>query len=199
MVRARAGRDDGVTLIDVVVAMSLMSIFLAMFTTSILSVYRALNRSEARAASQSQLNIAFLRLDKEIRYAAGIAAPGLVGADQYVEYVQTSAGTAICVQLRLNRSTRQLQRRWWSQSATPTASAWLPIASNVDSGAADGPFTRLPADPTYGFQRLRVTLVARNGSGQTADVRSTDLTFAALNTSLNTSSDTVCAEGRTIP
>ncbi len=193
----RARQDTGYTLVEVVVSMTLLSIVMAIFTTGVLQMYRVANRSEATATAQSQINIAFLRLDKEIRYAAGISTPGTVGSDPYVEYLISYTGTAVCTELRLHVATRQLQRRTWNQGASPlTPSPWIPLASDVSSTQA---FTFTAADATFNFQRLRLKLVATSGAGGTATPKQSDITFTALNTSLTTSSATICIEGRAVP
>jgi hypothetical protein len=195
--RLRAGRDSGITLVEVVVSMSVMSIVLAMFTASVLQMFRSANQDEAISTAQSQVNIAFLRLDKEIRYAAGISTPGPVGADAYVEYLTTNTGNPVCTELRLHVATGQLQRRTWTQGPSPvTPSAWIPLASNVSSAQ---PFTFSAPDGTFNFQRLELKVAVSSGTGGTATSKQTDVTFTALNTSLSTSSATVCTEGRSIP
>jgi type II secretory pathway component PulJ len=184
-------------MIDVVVAMTLMSLFMAMFTGGIVQMYRSANETEAMSTAQAQLTTSFLRLDAEIRYAAGISAPGLVGADSYVEYLITNTGVAMCTELRLDVASGQLQRRSWARDATPPApSGWNPLASDVSSPQ---PFTRSAADSTYNFQRLRLNLVASAGGGTTGAAKQTDVTFTALNTTLLTDSDTVCADQRLLP
>jgi hypothetical protein len=184
-------------MIDVVVAMTLMSVFMSIFTGMVVQMFRSANKNLAIASAQSQVTTAYLRLDKEIRYAAGISAPGPVGDDSYVEYLTTNTGVATCTELRLNAASRQLQRRSWPQAGVPPVpSAWVPLASAVSSPT---PFTFAAADDTYNFQRLRLTLLASAGGGSTAASRQTDVTFTALNTTLGTSSATVCAEGRSLP
>src|SRR6266540_792625 len=193
----RARQDTGYTLVEVVVSMTLLSIVMAIFTTGVLQMYRVANRSEATATAQSQINIAFLRLVKEIRYAAGISTPGTVGSDPYVEYLISYTGTAVCTELRLHVATRQLQRRTWNQGASPlTPSPWIQLASDVSSTQA---FTFSAADATFNFQRLQLKLVATSGAGGTATPKQSDITFTALNTSLTTSSATICIEGRAVP
>jgi len=175
----------------------LVSIFLVMFTGGILQMYRSANKHESLSTAQSQINTAFLRLDKEIRYSSGISTPATVGSDPYVEYLMTNTGTAVCVEVRLHVSNGQLQRRTWTQGASPLVpTAWIPLASGV-SGAT--PFTFTAADPTYNFQRLELKLTGTAGMGTTATTKPTDVTFTALNTSLSTNSTTTCTEGRTVP
>lgn len=195
--RPRAGADTGMTLIELMVSLTVMSVFMTIFTSGVIQMYRAANKDEAASTAQSQVNLAFLRLDKEIRYAAGLSAPDLVGADPYVEYLTTNTGAAVCTELRLHLANGQLQRRTWTRGAVPvTPTPWIPLASGVSSAT---PFTVSAADPTYNFQRLRLALTATSGKGGTAVSKQSDVTFTALNTSLGTSSATLCTEGRDVP
>jgi type II secretory pathway pseudopilin PulG len=194
--------DAGVTLIDVVVSMTIMSVFLAMFTTGILQIYRGTNKTEAITNAQSQLNVVFLRLDKEIRYGSGISVPNATASGGYYfeEYLTSNTGTAICTELRYDPAGKQLSRRTWTQGVTPLVpSAWLPLVSMVNATGGGSPFSLLAADSTYNFQRLRLMLTAVFGAGATSASKAIDVTFSALNTSLTTSSDTVCTEGRAVP
>jgi prepilin-type N-terminal cleavage/methylation domain-containing protein len=195
--RARAGDDAGVSMIEVMVSMVIMSIFMAMFMGGILQVFATMYRGQSSSLAQSQVNQAFLRLDKEIRYAAGISTVGVVSGDQYVEYLTTTGGAATCTELRLDVVDEQLQYRTWDQGASPLApTPWVPLATGLTSTA---PFTFTAADATFNFQRLRLDLTSADGSGGNAVTRRTTITFTALNTSLNTSSDAVCTEGRVVP
>jgi hypothetical protein len=197
MSRPRADRDTGTTLIDVVISTTLMSFCMAMFTTGILQMYRFANKNETISTAQSQLHIAFIRLEKELRYAAGISDPGLVGLNPYVEYLTTNSGNPVCAELRLSVGNQQLQRRTWTHGAAVVApTAWIPLVSGVTTAA---PFTVLAADATYNFQRLQVRLVSSSGAGGTATSTQIDVTFTALNTSLGTPNPSVCTEGRAIP
>lgn len=184
--RIRTGPDDGVTLMEMVVAMTVTAIFMTMFTTAVVQIYGVLDRNDATSTVQAQLNVAFVRLDREIRYAAGITAPGLGSGgstDWYVEYLNT--GTSMCGQLRLHLATgdtvRSLQLRTWASSGSPTA-AWVTLASGLTASGAGGvPFAVLPADTTSDFVRLRLTVTAQSGAGKTGAARATDVTFTALN------------------
>jgi type II secretory pathway pseudopilin PulG len=177
--------------------MAIMSIVMAMFTSGILQIFRTANKNESTSIAQSQLNLTFLRLDKEIRYASGISVPALVGADWYVEFVTVNTGVAVCAELKLVASTGQLLRRQWPQGMTLLAPGpWTPLASGV---SAPQPFTFHAADATANFHRLQLRLTARSGAGDSASSTETDVTFTALNTSLATSSAAVCTEGRSVP
>ncbi|MFI5953672.1 type II secretion system protein J [Cryptosporangium sp. NPDC051539] len=189
--------EAGYTLAEAVVTMVITAIFMGISTTSIISLYSATNRAQAIADGQAQIGVAFGRLDRQIRYASGLSTPGLVNGEPYVEYVTTYTGTPICTQLRVRPSTGQLQQRSWTQgTSTVTPTAWTQLAGDVSSPA---PFTVSTATATFTFQRLSVRLTATTGGAAVAVSRQFGAAFTALNTSLNTQSATVCAEGRAVP
>jgi hypothetical protein len=197
--RLRASSEAGVSLVEVVVAMTIMSVMMAMFTTSMLVLFQSANKNESSMIAQAQIRIAFVRLEKEIRYASGISNTAKTG-DPYVEYVTAVNGTDMCTQLRLNTSSKQLQRRTWVWHASPLVpSAWQPLASPVTALSGIAPFTFTDADATYNFQRLRIRLMSSSGAGKTATTKATNVQFTAINTSTTTDSVDICTEGRVIP
>jgi type II secretory pathway component PulJ len=92
---ARATGDAGVSLVELVVSMTIMTVVLAVFTGAAVQMFHSTSDTETIAAAQSQVNVTFLRLDKEIRYAAGISAPDTSN----VEYLRTDEGTLTCTRL----------------------------------------------------------------------------------------------------
>jgi prepilin-type N-terminal cleavage/methylation domain-containing protein len=183
--------DRGFTMTEIVVTMSVMSVVMAIFTAGVVQMYNTSNKTESLAVSQDQSNTAFLRLDKQIRYASGISTPGTAGGAPYVEYLLSGSGTATCYELRLTES--KLQQRIWPQGGSIALSPWTVLSNGVSSGQ---PFTYLPPDATFNFQRLRLQLTSTYGGNQTLSSANTDITFTALNTTLGTSSASVCTEGR---
>jgi type II secretory pathway pseudopilin PulG len=193
--RVRATGDDGVSMVEVTVGMVIMSVLMSMFLTSVVQMFRTANKSDNVATAQSQISIAFQRLDREIRYAEGISTP-TTGAPWYVEYVTAHTGTSVCTQLWLDTTARQLKRRTWNQSGSYSQIIGVPLASGI---TAIQPFTMYAADTVYNVQRLRVRLTATSGSGASGSTQNIDVTFTAMNTTMSTSSATVCTEGRAIP
>lgn len=180
--------DRGLTLVDLVVAMTVMAIVGAMFTGSVLQMYAVLNRTSAAADAQSQVNAAFLRLDTQIRYAAGITVPG-AGADagQYVEYHVDNTATSTCGQLWFNPAGYALEWRSWRQGDQP--GTWTVLATQVSTAT----FTLAEPGSGAAYQTLTVSLTAGTGP----DTRTLHGTFAALNTNPSTGSVTGCGAGRT--
>jgi type II secretory pathway pseudopilin PulG len=186
--RPRASGDGGITLIEVVVSMTVMTALMSIFTFGVVQMYRSANKVEAVSVAQSQMHTAFQRLDREIRYASGISTPAQVGPDWYVEYLTANGGGPVCVQLRLVGDTRQLQRRTWPSGSTP--GTWGVLASDVGSGQ---PFE---FSHNGNFQRLRLHLVSASGPPGDPVKAETNVTFTALNTLRDTTNHDVCSEGR---
>ncbi|MEV0563967.1 hypothetical protein [Dactylosporangium sp. NPDC050588] len=193
---ARLRREDaGVTLAEMAVTTSIMSVVMAIFTTGVIQLFQAGNNNELVALTESQLNTAFLRLDRNLRYAAGI---GPVHADaagnRFVEYLNTEvSGKPECAQLEMNVAAKVLRRRVWPQTTTPTAK-WVVLANEVD--VAKSSFTLVPSGKYTGFQRLRIVLSVTTNPGRGHTEALTDLTFTALNSSLKDDPNKFCPEAR---
>ena len=201
-------KESGMSLLEVTVTMSIMAVFMVIFTAGMSAIFGSVDKDESLNDAQGQLNVAFLRLDKEVRYASAVSQPGQVGGDWYVEFLTTNSGTPRCTELRLTTAGKLERRTWTHGSAVSSGESWAALASGL---SGDTPFTTLPADPTFNFQRLRLWVRATSGitgggagatgSGTTTE---TDVTFTALNTSLTTDeddddADTICTEGRSEP
>lgn len=194
--RRRFADDRGTTLMEVVVGMALLTVFMGMFTTAMLLMSNTVNKVEAITRSNGEVNNAFLRLDRSVRYAAAISTPVRSGAanDWSVEFATTTTNNTVCTQLRVDSAQTQIQQRTWTVGSNGTSysglTAWTPLASNITNGAAvagsaDQPFS-MP-DPaadkaSTSYQRLTVTLIADSGTSTTAPTRAT-MTFTALNSS----------------
>jgi hypothetical protein len=172
-----------------------------MFTGGVLQVFKNVNKTGAMSSLQSELHVAFSRLDKEIRYASAISQPNAiaVAGNYYVEYLISNSSAATCVQLRLNGSSDQLERRSWTRvtGSMGPATAWLPIASGISSGVtAESPFALTTASGNYTLPRLKIRLRAEAGAGSDVNTRATEYSFAALNAASPRPTPTGCMEGR---
>lgn len=192
------GNDDGTSLIELVVGIMLMSVFSAFFTVAVVSMNRAENKTEAVSLSTSQLNQAFLALDKTVRYASAISQPGTgPSGDWYVELRATNAGSEVCTQLRIDA--QQLQRRTWTFGSAP--SGWAPLTSNVINGGAPSggspvPFVLvIPGADDVNAQRLTFNLVTLSAPGAAAETTSSSsVTFTAVNSTVPAPSAPICQD-----
>jgi hypothetical protein len=177
--------------------MTLVSVAGAIFTAAFVQAYRTFNATQVQTATQQQLTTAFLRLDREVPYAAALSLPAQVGNDWYAEYLTGTGGSGTCVELRLNTAARQLQRRTWTNGTTTISpTPWIPLASDVTAvpggaGTTVPPFTLLPADISVHYPRLRVTVAGVSG-------RRSDSSWLALNAGIDPT-NTVCTGARGTP
>ena len=210
---ARRDDDDdaGFTLLEVLVGMSILSIFLAIFGGSMISMFNSVNHTQQTSDAQSQVNMLFVDLDHEIRYASGISQPAanvFATGDYVVEFVSEYSGTATCTQLRLTPSGDLLQRSWARDAAPIVMSASTVLATNISpdapihasdpSAEAAGPFVELDPAGSTSNQRLEIAITAQDPGVNTRS-RHTDVTFTALNTGTSTlDTESVCSQGRSI-
>jgi prepilin-type N-terminal cleavage/methylation domain-containing protein len=188
----RGRRDDeGFTLVELLVAMGIFSVLLAIFAAAVTSFSRTTLRTSQTSDQTSQARTAMDLFDRGLRSASEINRPVLVGSNWYVEYRSDAVLPNTCTQwvLRTAPGTQVLARRTWvTDVATPTPSAWRTVATNVvntNDPAADAarridPFSFEWATPAIPRQRLAVRLRVQQGSGPLTRY---DSTFAARNTS----------------
>lgn len=193
--RVRYSNDLGTTMMELVVGMTLMGVFMTMFAAAIGMMYNSANKTESLNETSSQLNVVFNRLDTSVRYASAISTPGQSGGNWYVELQTTNTGSTVCTQLRLNTDAKQLQQRTWTEpiatsSGRPTD--WVPLASNITVGDAV-PFELTPASGIVNFQQLRFRMASESGTNRSATTSLSDVTFTALNSTLNTPTTGICA------
>jgi type II secretory pathway component PulJ len=193
---ARPGDDRGVTLAELAVTTGIMSVVMAIFTTAIVQLFTAGNKNELVALTQAQLNTAFLRLDRELRYSAGFSTPRTdADGNQFVEYVNTGtvSGTPECAQLELYKATGTLRRQVWALDGSP-ANAWAVLANSVDTGQSK--LTLLQPTENTAFQQLRVVLVVVTNPGRGQTTANSDVTVTALNSKSSTDPNTICPKAR---
>jgi prepilin-type N-terminal cleavage/methylation domain-containing protein len=202
-VRAQRGsstHEDGMTLVELIVAMGILSIMLAISMVAVSGMTKSTVRAQAVTNSTDQLRTVFQRLDKEVRYASAINAPGTAGGSIYLEYlVDASAanGEAQCVQWRYVTDTAELQRRVWSpHSGSP--STWNTLVTGLRndlSKSEQQPFELIRAGNYNGkvYSKQQLTVYLDAGMGDSEDPRGGQLstTLVALNSS-STSPTTVC-------
>ena len=203
MITSRTRRsDDGMTMLELMVGMTLMMVFGTIFTMSIYMIHNTLSKSESITNSAAQLTTAFHTLDRTARYAAAVSQPGQSSAgDWYVELRTTNTGAETCTQLRVNHTTQQLQQRTWTvvNSAATLLTRFVPVADGITNGnAASGsvnppvPFVLTAPNNNINFQQLTVNLIATTGNP--AATSSDSVTYPAVNSNASTGSSNVCQQ-----
>ncbi|GIE98626.1 PulJ/GspJ family protein [Paractinoplanes rishiriensis] len=217
MTAGRRPRDDeGFTLMEVVVTLTIFSVVMAVVTGAFLQIYQATNKIDNSAAVRSQLGNSFQRLDKELRYAFWVNEPGQVNDKWYLEY----ALTAGCRQLVLEplpgstaqRPNYRLTLASWTLPGT-TPGTPTTIASNLSPIPSTAPFTVYAADPDVrasaspgpvpgmgaGFEPEHTQIRMRfNGTVGTTTLPM-DVMFTAQNNNRATPLLNDCSQGRPNP
>lgn len=188
--------------------MGLMSIFMGIFTVAVVGMFSSSNKTQAVENSSAQLNTAFDRLDKQVRYATAIDQP--VGPPKTNAYWSvafattdptptTSPAPASCTQLRVYTigtvTQQRLVERTWTVNPdgsvlTGSLSGWSQLAAGAAAGSGDQPFTTWPIVPADAgapvqivagatVQQLWLSFIATDGTGQSSSKTS----FSALNSS----------------
>lgn len=202
--RLRHGAERGTSLVEVVVAMTIMVICGGIFTGAVVTLYSVTNRAQAVTNSATQTNQAYQALDKLVRYAAAVTNPGFgagVGTAKYwyVELRDTTSGSEVCTQLRLNTSNEQLQRRTWDASSQTTLTPWVQISSGITNGAAavgssEQPFLLVAPAPTADHQQLRFTMVSTSGPLSSPAKSTTSVVITALNSTIPAPTGSICQQ-----
>ena len=190
-------------MVELIVGMGIMTICGAIFLGSAVTLSRVTAKTQSVTTSASQTNLAYLKLDRSVRYASAISQPGRDSAGNwYVELRDTTSGDEVCTQLRLNNSTKRLEQRTWRTDTTPVvATAFRQISTGFTNGTAaydastagDQPFFLDPATNTAIHQKLTITLVSAAGTTGTSSTSRSSFTLTALN-STGSSSESICQQ-----
>jgi len=165
--------------------MFIMTILMALITTTMVHLVNPALQTEAIRDSSDNLNIAFLDLDSEVRYASQIWAPyaGTSGDTWDVLFTSTFDGAATpnCWELQYNDGLGELLQQTWSEGAT--SAPGFKMLVNGLTGTAD-PFA-IVSNTNFEEVQLSVTLSAASGTGEAYEKTSSSVTFTALNSTGN--------------
>lgn len=189
------GDEAGFSLVELMVAMVIFTIFVAVILTSIVAISRSAVRTQLVGESTNSTLVVFGSLDRQVRYSDSINYPGVgPSGNRYVEFRVPAASTAggllaICYQWRFSVVNSRLESRQWTESDPTTATAWSPKLSNV---ADDG-------DPTHPFQldaanisdkpRQKLLITLNPGTDAQTAGAGMSTTFIARNSSIKSQSN----------
>jgi prepilin-type N-terminal cleavage/methylation domain-containing protein len=188
--------DDGFSLSEVLISTTIMAITTAITVTGFYGMYQTTDRAQATAEAQNDLQTAFNRLDREVRYAARVSDPYVYKSLWAIDYVfPDQSGVYQCVQLSLPQSGGTMLRRQWPQSppATSLLTASTPsstVASDLANGRqpdgagnAVNPFKLIAAGSDDSqMDRLNLRVVSTIGATGKGSTRLYDVQFTAQNT-----------------
>lgn len=193
VVKARFRDDTGTTLTELLVAIGIFTMVLVVALSATVLMSGQAARTQVTSDTASQLRTVFQRMDKEVRYASAINAPGVSGGNIYVEYLipeAATSGVAKCVQWRYVTGSKELQRREWTPGTDADVSTWSTMATNLLNDLSDPnqqPFALHKAGPSgskvYLRQGLNIYLDAGLRDAQHAAGSQLDVYMVANNSS----------------
>jgi type II secretory pathway pseudopilin PulG len=190
-----ARSEDGFTLVELLVVMPFLLIVTALASTTLLTAYGAEARVQATSQSSSQVTLAFISLDGEVRYASDINQPGQdtnTPPNYYVEFDSDWKTNAqeepLCTQLEYNNSSGNLQQRSWYTGGT-VPSGWQVLASGLATSISNDPFSLSDNEAPW---QLSITISSVIDSGSATGTAQSSFTTTALNTSANSNNQGVC-------
>jgi type II secretory pathway component PulJ len=187
------------TLPELLVAMSIMSLVSVVFLSTLASVQRSVVRSAEWQANNDDARVAVETIDRQLRSGAVLYSPQNGGSD-FTAYTQSNAPTfqtpeysgARCVQWRVSSGT--LQTRWWqSQFAgdwtgsvgPPNATGWRTIVQDVVNYVSPNnqPVFVLDPDPLKGNRTVNVVLLINSAPTHANETVRIQAALTARNTS----------------
>jgi type II secretory pathway pseudopilin PulG len=196
--RRRTAGDEGTTLMELMVGMTIMSIFMAMFTAAVVTMFSSTNKIQAVVSSSTQLNLAFERLDTQVRYAV-LIVPDPSGLS--VAFQTDGPTSTTCRRVVVGPANPNIVRNGivlnnmvegtWTTTVNRDGSLGSTgpetksvIATGIalvdQNGTPVKPFTAAPAAQQI-YQQLVLRLVGMDGNGQSLAKSFSEVTFSALN------------------
>lgn len=197
---SRKPGDEGFTLIELLVAMTLFAVLLAVFMSAMTLMLKDVRRQSALSDDADGARRVVQQLDKQVRYANAINAPGTTAdGTVWVEWQQGNTGQQqTCVQWRL-RPDGYMQYRTWqpilSGSGTVTATSWFTRATKISAPASGSVFSLTSTVAASSAAKQQLTVSFRAIQGAPAVSKATQVTLTALNTkSKDAPATAVCQE-----
>ena len=203
--RLRGVRRDpgaGFSLIELIIAMGIFTIFIAVFLTAVVSLARATTQARVTAEASSGALLVFQNIDRQVRYADAINYPGVGAATDY-RYVEfrtpassMSTNVTTCTQWRYLPGKNRIESRRWADTAGSVPTPWsTKLTSVIYKADAGYPFTLVPATSTM-KQQLLLTIDA--GTAGTSGATSISTTFVARNSSDTSPSNAAGTGGQSL-
>jgi len=183
------------SLVELLVAMGIFSVVIAVFMSGVVSMTRTTARAQGVSDATTSARKVLDLFDKQARYSTSVNTPGFGASGAtgpyYVEYLapaRDAGATPICAQWQYDPTGHTMSIRTWTDSATPSPSAWNLMATNVRNAATNPPFVFTFASPPPGPQRQQLAVTLDIGSGTQAGAQ-VSTTYVARNTSVNAQSN----------
>ena len=182
-------QERGITLVEIIIAMMILSIVSLVFTTTLTSVQKAVVAEEVRSRTNGQARLALQSLDRQVRSGnllynpSAETDPYTVGVTGYMLRVYTQADQpalgARCM-LWLIDDEQQLKVRSWPIFAVEDATAWRVVAEGIVNREMGSPAFSLDSTGRTASVELHVNADYAN---QTTATQAVSASLTGRNTS----------------
>ena len=133
--RGRLEGDDGLTLVELLVAMMILGIVMTVMTSVLISIQRAVVTQNNRSTNLDQARLAIQTMDRQVRsgnllYNPNVESPAYFQIRIYTQSNAPTYGSARCVLWQINTS-EQLITRSWPANQPENATDWYTAATGV--------------------------------------------------------------------
>jgi type II secretory pathway component PulJ len=169
--------ERGLTLVELVLTVALLSVVLAVFLSVLVSVQNTVARQERRSRANERVRLAVQQLDREIRSGNVFRDPaaepndpahgqmaGGMGLRVYTQANADTRGGGRCVQWRIKDG--RLQSRDWTVSwrTDGKVTGWRVVADGIVNPSGTPAFD-LDSSSNFGGRILNLTFVVNPGAG----------------------------------
>lgn len=162
--------EDGITLVELLVAMSMMGIVMIIFSSVLVSMQRTVVAIDRASRANDQARLAIEQLDKELRSGNVIADPGepisgytgdAPAFQRLIVYTQANApirGGSVCELWQITSAT-ELQTRTWLPGSNSWLTSWRTVAEHIVNRSTNTNAFELTGDPLKGNRTLDIHLM----------------------------------------
>jgi prepilin-type N-terminal cleavage/methylation domain-containing protein len=158
--RTRRRDDAGFTLVEVAIAMLVLSVLLAVFVRAVSLMTSTTTRVTTTGEAATEGRAASDALGRQLGTASATNTPVLAGGNWYLEFSTDEVKAGVdrqCTQWRYQPSTQRLEYRTWS-TVTLTATSWITVSDAVVNTGSQPPFTVYASDSAFMLPRVAVDL-----------------------------------------
>jgi len=185
--RLHGPSEDGTTLIELLVAMAVLSVVLTMVMFVLVGMEKTYGQESDRTLTNNNARLAVEELDREIRSgnvlydpaAENDAAHDVYSGMSLRIYTQSNANSRPgfrCVQWRITSAGLLQTRNWWTDwrnSPSTLVAPWRMVADHVVNRSVSPQVTAFSldtSDPSYGGRIVKIVIVVNQHPGQQQDV-----------------------------
>lgn len=157
MTKMAAPDEEGMTLVEVLVASSLLVLVLGSVLGVLATVQQGFEREVDRAVGVDQARLAIEQIQHEVASARAVTVANYISMDVYTRTNEDTRGTSKCVQWRLSSGTLQSRTWTWPWDAGQS-NAWRTVATDLTNAdtAADKLFELDPSS-AYASRLVNIT------------------------------------------